>query len=173
MRNINFIRPIPEQRRKEFARWALGSAIVLSSSILAIGGLSIMQWRIYRTILEEKKDLAQQLVSYDLIMNQQRIKTQEETTLLQKLSKIEEYTHRPKNPIDIITTVQKTLGSAPLQSLSINTEHFELKGNCANATYATQLVRKLNTLPLCKQASLCSINTGNNNLHFVIKGSLA
>ena len=172
MRNINFIRPIPEHRQKEFGRWALGSGILLASSLIAIGGFSLMQWRIYRTVAQEKNDMSQRLIAYDQVMNQQRIKKQEETTLVQKLSKLEEYTNRPKNPIDIITTVQKTLGSAPLQSLSINADQFELKGSCASATYATELVRKLNKLPLCKQASLCSINSGSNNLQFVIKGSL-
>lgn len=172
MRNINFISPIPEHRHREFRRWALGSGMLLIWGILAIGSISIMQWRIYSTIAAEKEGLAQKLASYDQIMNQQRTKSLEEKNLLEKLSKLETYTHHPKNPIDIITTVQKTLGSTPLQSLSIQADHFELKGNCTNATYATQLVRKLNTLPLCKQASLCSINSGNSSLNFVIKGSL-
>lgn len=173
MRNINFIRPIPEHRHKEFRRWALGSGILLIWSIIAISSISVMQWRTYSAIATEKESLAQKLASYDQIMNQQRTKSQKEKNLLEKLSKLETYTHHPKNPIDIITSIQRILGSAPLQSLSIQVDHFELKGNCTNATYATQLVHKLNKLPFCKQASLCSINSGNNNLNFVIKGSLA
>jgi hypothetical protein len=173
MRNINFIRPIPEYRQKELSRWALGSTILVLSSIIAISCISFIQWRVYRTISKEKYDLSQQLASYDQIMAQQRSQSQEETNLLAKLGKLQEYTNHPKNPIDIITTVQKTLGSAPLQSLSIGNNHFELKGGCSNAKYATQLVQKLNAMPQYKQAQLHSLNSStNSSLQFVIKGSL-
>ena len=174
MHNMNFIRPVPPHKEKELRRWMLVSALLIMS--LLIGGITIsgIQWKVYRDIQQEKNTLMIQLASYDQIMNRQHEHTKQHSTLQQKLQQLQVYTNQPKNPIDIITTVQKILGTVPLQSLTIDNDHFELKGSCLHAKQATQLVGKLNSLALCNNAQLHAIASGSNNtLEFVIKGSIA
>lgn len=173
MRNINFIQPIPPHRHKEFRRWMLGSILIVISLFIALATISSMQWKIYHEVNQEKNILTQKLASYDQIMNKQHEQNQQKTSLQQKLAQLQAYSNHPKNPIDIITSIQKILGTVPLQSLSIDTNTFELKGSCAQAKHATQLVAKLNSIALCKNVQLCSISSGiHNDLQFIIKGKL-
>lgn len=173
MRNLNFIRPVPKHRDREVRRWMLGTNLLLLCFLIGAGSITISQWRIYHATNHEITALNKKLISYNTVMNTQRTQKSETEKLQEQLHHLEACTNCPKSPLELMSTVQKTLGTMPLESLSINAESFELKGCCTNAKQATMLANRLSDLSMCKHAALISLTSPTSDqLQFVIKGKL-
>lgn len=174
MKTINFINPIPPERRKELRRWGLFSATMVVSSIMGMVIINTMQWRLHRDLSRQSQQLQEITHNFNTVMEAQRKTKQDYDGLQKKFSKLTSCVDCPKNPADLITIIRNATTAAPLQSLAITKKNVEIQVTCAHAKQATAMVKSLSQSGLFSNVQLASLNASpGNSLTATIKATRA
>ncbi len=172
MKTINFISPVPPERKKELRRWGLITGSMMASSFIGIILVTGTQWHIHTTLQNQKKELEEVLASYTAIMDQQRKIKDEHLVAQKKITKLTTCTDCPKNPSDLITVIRTAAASNTIQSLAITKKTIELQTICANARQAAAIVKNLTQSSQLQNVQLASLqSTSNQQIIATIKAT--
>ncbi len=170
MNNINFINPVPPQRKKDVRLWVWFTLIVGTAALAIIATTTGIQWYTWYTIKTEKRALHEQLAPFAKEMEIQRKQTADKTLLHQHLNKLTKYSKNPKNPAALLGSLRTLFGTAPLQSISFSKNNFETQILCTNAQQATAYLQKLLANDSIKTVRLTSLQAQQKQLIATFKG---
>src|SRR3989304_2486179 len=120
MKDINFIQPIPEYRKKELRRWFLVSIVLMITMVIAACIFTSIQLKIHSALVKEKNRLQQQLAQFDATMEKQHTQKEEKRLMQTKLTTLNACTTCENNPLSLLSAIRNALKNVPLQSLTLS-----------------------------------------------------
>ena len=172
MNRINFIKTVPLSKQREVRVWIWLCIISICAFVSSIIITSGIQWHLYRSLHQQKKNLIEQVAQFATIMSEQRKQLEEQQYLQKKLDTINRYKTNPKNPHPILAILRKAMHDLSLQSASITTKQFECNALCSSATQASASIKRLHQESSLHNIQLVSLQTQQDKIQISIKGNI-
>ncbi len=165
MNNLNFIKTVPEKRRREVRRWLFFSTLLLGGAVFYVSSASFVYVYLYYQLPANQADESR----YQLLQAQRAEKEQLFVKERQKFEKLYSYQHNPKNPVALINAITQIVGSKHLQSCSISKHACELSVSSPSMKKTQQYIQLFEKIPTVSNVQLSSLQRDNNEIKATFK----
>jgi hypothetical protein len=148
MQPINFISSVSRAKHISFALWFRISLMLLLGTLVILVIVQVQPWYTNRSLVTQKKLLAQAIQSFDVVMKEQRLRIDEEKNIKTKLFKISHHTNHPKNPAQLLKDIKASLAThATIESITVRSKDIEIKIAAPNSAALTKIAQSVSAGP--------------------------
>lgn len=172
MKPINFISPIPEQKKKEVRRWILLSSFLGVGLILFLS-ISLFERCYHYYILRSQRIHAEQDHTHcQLVLQTHKEKELTSSTTMQRLTKLTRYHNQPNSIAGILRSCMQKIGTGSMQSCTLAKHAFELSYKSPSITQAQNTLKLIATIPGITDPQLISLQRNNNIITNTVRAQL-
>lgn len=153
MKAVNFIKPVPEKRKKEIRSWLIFTTILVGSLSVYVG-ISLL---LYGYVFLTTESGNQYDVQFNSLKEAQRQKEQFALSQQKIFEKLHRYQHNPKSPQNLIADISRTVGTSSLLSFSLTKHQAELVILAPIIKQAQTYVTEFEKIPLVQNVQLTTL----------------
>jgi Tfp pilus assembly protein PilN len=164
MKPINFIKTKNYTEQQAMHRWFWQSCILLISLLICLSIIQIRLFFAYKSAQQELQRLKPIEEQLNSCLTEKR--TLKETTkmLKNKLAKTNRIKHKPKNPANLLQTLNQLSSGVVLQNISLNKKQLEVTVLAPQTKQILEYTTILQKNPLFEQVNVGSIEQVNNQI---------
>lgn len=148
MKNINFIRALPNKHKKSITLWAIISLGLSGIVIATMSILSISDFLILNALQKEHTKLSLSVASFNAIMQRKQTLKKQEQTLKEKLNFITNASQQTQQHASLMVHIKKSLKNvATLESIILEPAVIQLCIDCAQTQQASEIISSITKLP--------------------------
>lgn len=172
MKQINFVTPIPEQKKKEIKYWMILSGLSTIGLILFISISLFARCYHYYLLQSQRAQAEQDHTHCSLVLQTQKEKDSTNSARSQRLATLKRYQNQPNSIATNLRACVQKVGTDAVQSCAIGKESFELSYTSPSIQHAQKTLTNLKAVPGISNLQLVALQRQNNGVTSTVRAKL-